>query len=118
MNEISMQEWAEQVLERRKAAENSLVTISLAGCMEGRDYNVDKQDFSEPDLGLKALEEFKLITFSGYDGMISVWIDDEEHYHGEFVAYGVILDQVSKVSFPELKIWLKEWLPKINKPSE
>lgn len=118
MSEISMQEWAEQVLARRKLAENSFVTIELDGCVNGKDYNIDKQDFSEPDLGLKALEEFKLITFSGYDGMISVWIDDDENYHGEFVAYGEMHDKASKVSLPELKIWLEEWLPKINEPIE
>ena len=48
MCEISMQESDEQVIEHRKVAENSLVTVALAGCVEGR----AKQDFSEPGLAV------------------------------------------------------------------
>lgn len=115
MGEVSMQKWAEQVLERRKASKNSVVEVELDGCETARDYNHDKQDFSDLEMGLKALEEFKLITFSGYDGMISVWTDDKDHYRGEFVSYGEVLSRTSTTMLPELTAWLKEWLKKINK---
>ncbi|MCW7550027.1 hypothetical protein OO184_19350 [Photorhabdus sp. APURE] len=92
----------------------SFVTVMLDGCQHGRDYNSDRQEFSEPDKGLDALEKYKVVTFSGYEGVVTVWIDDSNMYHAEFTRYQCEISRISNVDKTELETWLKRWLPKIH----
>ncbi|EQB98090.1 hypothetical protein [Photorhabdus temperata] len=114
MSENSMQSWTEAVLKRRKIAEEAFVNIMFDGCRHGRNYNSDRQEFSDQDKGLDALEQCKVVTFSGYDGVVTAWIDDSNMYHAEFTRYRREISRVSCVDKTELETWIKKWLPKIH----
>lgn len=89
-------------------------TVQLMGCSNGRKFHgVETQEFSSIENGLRILEEYRLAVSTGLSGVVTIWVDDNAYYHGEFTRYNVEKSRISYVSQEELTQWLTEWQPKI-----
>ena len=86
--------------------------IELSGCAKPRQFDYKVQQCREPEMLIKAAEQYGLAVDAGQHGVVEIWRDDNNQYRCQFTSYEVVdPDSVHIGDLEAAKNWLEKWWP-------